>query len=323
MLRFHEPREEVDWAYFQGGPPGEPRPLVFLHGTSGTAGAFFFQVRALARKGYRVLSVQYPAYGSPEEWCKGFDLFLDALKCKSVHILGAGLGGFLAQHYAARYAHRVSSLALCNSFATTHAFAARAGVLTNAVQIVPSPLLSPLLRQMVLDAFPQGGGMDLPAKQAVDWMAQQVNDLCGSDLASRILLNCTPSSAGALSLDAARMTLLESSGETMVPEELRLQLRGLYPGARLAQLKASGDFPFLSRPDEVTLFLEVHMRSAGVFADNGPALIAPSMPLAGDGIDAGLVGLHAGWGADHRSARSEQPPRRPAWKNPFEDDPLL
>ena len=34
---------------------------------SGTAGAFFLQVRALARKGYRVLSVQYPAYGSPEE----------------------------------------------------------------------------------------------------------------------------------------------------------------------------------------------------------------------------------------------------------------
>jgi maspardin len=37
-----------------------------------------------------------------------------------------------------------------------------------------------------------------------------------------------------------------------------------YPSARRAVLRTGGDFPFLSRPDEVTLYLQLHMRQVGV-----------------------------------------------------------
>ena len=81
-----------------------------------------------------------------------------------------------------------------------------------------------------------------------------------------------------------QVTVLESSGETMVPEDLRRQLKMLcltsfscadwkrvavisvkrlekcqlsqldefcrYKGASFAELKSRGDFPYLSRPDE-------------------------------------------------------------------------
>ncbi|CAE7246707.1 spg21 [Symbiodinium necroappetens] len=57
----------------------------------------------------------------------------------------------------------------------------------------------------------------------------------------------------------------------MVPEELRRQLKLLYKGASFAELKSRGDFPYLSRPDEVTLFVEVHMRRFGAFAQ-GPSV---------------------------------------------------
>lgn len=42
-----------------------------------------------------------------------------------------------------------------------------------------------------------------------------------------------------------------------VPQELKEQLNERYPGARKAVLKTGGDFPFLSRPDEVNLYLQV------------------------------------------------------------------
>lgn len=43
-----------------------------------------------------------------------------------------------------------------------------------------------------------------------------------------------------------------------IPQQLKDQLSERYPGARRAYLKTGGDFPFLSRPDEVNLHLQVN-----------------------------------------------------------------
>ena len=42
-----------------------------------------------------------------------------------------------------------------------------------------------------------------------------------------------------------------------IPQQLKDQVNERYPGARRAILKTGGDFPFLSRPDEVNLYLQV------------------------------------------------------------------
>jgi len=326
LFKWTHPRTDLAWSYYQAGTAGEGDPIIFLHGTSGTAGAFFYQVQALARKGYRVISAQYPAYNTLDEWCKGFDIFLDAMKCRKSHIFGAGLGGYLAQHFAVRYPLRVRSLLLCNTFVTTAFFAEEAGTLASVIFMMPTPLL----QKVVLDAFPQTG-MELSAKQAVDFVALQVNDLSGSDIASRLKLNCTMSNVGNIQLQLRCITIVESNGETMVPDKLRRELRAFYPDARVAQLKASGDFPYLSGPDEATLFVEVHMRGMGVFpSSHSPSDFAhaPTLATARDldapaSRSAGKDG--AGTSAHNLLMAAAAPPQRPRpiWKNPFEDDPLL
>ncbi|XP_042428248.1 maspardin-like isoform X4 [Zingiber officinale] len=57
-----------------------------------------------------------------------------------------------------------------------------------------------------------------------------------------------------------------------VPQQLKDQVSERFPGARRAILKTGGDFPFLSRPDEVNLYLQLHLRRVGVEAqlDNQP-----------------------------------------------------
>lgn len=336
LLKAHLPRAEVDWAYYQAGPTSQPDPLIFLHGTSGTAAAFFYQVQALGAKGYRVISAQYPAYDTPEDWSKGFDHFLDILRCKGAHVFGAGLGGFLAQDFAAKYPHRLRSLLLCNSFASTRSFAEKAGHMASVVHITPTPLL----RKFVFDSFPQVS-MTLAAKQAIDFVADQVNEISGIDLAGRLSLNSTESCAAVASLEAGKITLIESSGETMVPDELRRELRHRYASCRMAEMKSGGDFPFLSHPDEVTLFVEVHMRGIGVFAGGRAPVAAGHDAASAEAWTRSSAG--AGYVAEvpappRAPAASEveepAPVRRPKWINPFdeppprisakyEDDPLL
>jgi len=325
LLKAHLPRAEVDWAYYQDGPKGSTDPIIFLHGTSGTAAAFFYQVEMLSAKGFRVISAQYPAYGTLEEWSKGFDHFLDLLRCKAAHVFGAGLGGYLAQHFASRYPHRVRSLILCNAFASTRSFADKAGALASVVHITPTPIL----RRMILDSLISSVPMTLQVKQAVDFVASQVEEISGTDIAGRLSLNSTENYVGALNLDDARITLIETAGETMVPEELRRELRHRYSAARVAELKYAGDFPFLSQPDEVALFVEVHMRGIGVFAGGRAPSFSDASPESSPAARKGSG--YAGSGRSVPSAAAPAavleepapaPVRRPKWINPFDDPPV-
>jgi len=109
----------------------------------------------------------------------------------------------------------------------------------------------------------------------------------------------------------------------MVPEELRRALGQRYPRAKRAQLKASGDFPFLSDPEEVTLFIEVHMLGLGVV--RGIASHIPNADLEEERRkqpsevrqtqqESQIVAPSAA------SSAPAAAPARKIWKNPFEDD---
>lgn len=54
---------------------------------------------------------------------------------------------------------------------------------------------------------------------------------------------------------------LKTNDYCAIPQQLKDQLSERYPEARRAYLKSGGDFPFLSRPDEVNLHLQVQGRS--------------------------------------------------------------
>jgi maspardin len=49
----------------------------------------------------------------------------------------------------------------------------------------------------------------------------------------------------------------QTNDYSAVPQQLKDQLNERYPGAKRAELKTGGDFPFLSRSDEVNLYLQV------------------------------------------------------------------
>ncbi|KAK4435120.1 Maspardin [Sesamum alatum] len=247
------------WRYYDFGPKVVP-PLICLPGTAGTADVYYKQIMSLSMKGYRVISVDIPRVWNHQEWIQAFEKFLDAIDVHHIHLYGTSLGGFLAQLFAQHRPRRVRSLVLSNTFLETNSFAA-------AMPWAPFVGWTPsfLLKRYVLTGIRDGPHEPFIA-DSVDFVVAQVETLSRDDLASRLSLTVDAASVGPLLLSDSLITIMDTNDFCAIPQQLKDQVTERYPGARQAHLKSGGDFPFLSRPDEVNLHLQLHLRRVGVEA---------------------------------------------------------
>ncbi|XP_047327535.1 maspardin-like [Impatiens glandulifera] len=247
------------WRYYDFGPKSVP-PLICLPGIAGTADVFYKQIMSLSMKGYRVISVDIPRVWNHKEWMQAFEKFLDTIDVHHVHLYGTSLGGFLAQLFAQYRPRRVKSLILSNSFLETHKFSA-------AMPWAPIVGWTPsfLLKRYVLMGISSGPSEPFIA-DSVDFVVAQIESLHKDDLASRLHLAADTATVGSLSLSDSFITIMDTNDHCATPQQLKDAMIEQYPEARKAYLKTGGDFPFLSRPDEVNLHLQLHLRRVGVEA---------------------------------------------------------
>uniref|UniRef100_A0A2P2KJQ9 Maspardin n=1 Tax=Rhizophora mucronata TaxID=61149 RepID=A0A2P2KJQ9_RHIMU len=247
------------WRYYDFGPKAVA-PLICLPGIAGTADVYYKQIMSLSMKGYRVISIDIPRVWNHLEWIQAFEKFLDVIDVHHVHLYGTSLGGFLAQLFAQHRPRRVRSLILSNTFLDTRSFAA-------AMPWAPVVSWTPsfLLKRYVLTGIRDGPHEPFIA-DSVDFVVSQVETLSRDDLAARLTLNVDAASVGSLLLSDSSVTIMDTNDYCAIPQQLKDQLSERYPEARRAYLKSGGDFPFLSRPDEVNLHLQLHLRRVGVEA---------------------------------------------------------
>jgi len=62
-------------------------------------------------------------------------------------------------------------------------------------------------------------------------------------------------------LDQTNITIIDVLDDVIIPEVVREGVYKVYPNARQATLKSGGNFPYLSRADEINMHIEVHLRS--------------------------------------------------------------
>ncbi|XP_024378692.1 uncharacterized protein [Physcomitrium patens] len=245
------------WRYYDYGPKSVA-PLVCLSGVAGTADVFYKQILNLCLKGYRVIAADAPPVWTHQEWVSSFEKFLDALGVHHVHLYGTSLGGFLAQMFAQYRPRRVKSLLLSNSFVDNHAFQA---------SMSWSALIS-WTPEFILKRYILTGIRDDPQEpqiaDSIDFVVGQLETLSREELASRLTLNTQPATVGQLGLADSSITIMDTNDYCAIPTFLKDQVGARYPGARRALLKSGGDFPFLSRADEVNLHAQLHLRRAGV-----------------------------------------------------------
>ncbi|KAH9606700.1 hypothetical protein KSS87_003645 [Heliosperma pusillum] len=260
------------WRYYDFGPKVVP-PLICIPGTTGSPDVYYKQVMSLSMKGYRVISVDIPRVWNHHEWIHSFEKFLDAINVHHIHLYGSSLGGFLAQLFAQHRPRRVKSLVLSNTFLDTRSFAA-------GMPWAPVLSWSPsfLVKRYVLTGI-QDGPHEPFIADSVDFVVSQVDALSRDDLASRLTLTVESASVAPLLLPDGSITIMDTNDYCAIPQHLKDEVGERYPGARRADLKSGGDFPFLSRPDEVNLHLQLHLRRVGV--EPRPDLV-PGAPRIGD-----------------------------------------
>ena len=56
------------------------------------------------------------------------------------------------------------------------------------------------------------------------------------------------------------VTIIDVNDDCAIAHPVREDLYRSYPDARMAHLKSGGNFPYLSRSDDVNLHLQVHLR---------------------------------------------------------------
>lgn len=245
------------WRYYDYGPKEVP-PLVCLSGMAGTVDVFYKQILFLSMKGYRVIAADAPPVWSHQEWVNSFERFLDSMDIYHVHLYGTSLGGFLAQLFTQYRPRRVKSLVLSNTFLETRPFADK---MPWSSLINWTPCF--MLKRYILTGI-QDGPHEPFIADSVDFVVNQIETLSREDLASRFTLNTTIASIGRLLLPDSAITVMDTNDYCAIPQILKDQLGERYPGARRAFLKTGGDFPFLSRADEVNLHLQLHLRRVGV-----------------------------------------------------------
>jgi len=244
------------WQIYDTGPRDSPIPLVCLPPISGSADVFFLQCLALSSQGYRVLSVEGPPFWTCDDWCSGFKDLLDHLGLEKVHLFGAALGGFLAQKFAefTRNCPRVASLVLCNTFTDTAAF--RFEEQASFLKITPAIVL----KRMIMDGL-EVGNRDPSLVTATDFMLERLEGLGQADLASRLTLNCQPSHVEPQNVNDLPVTIIDVFDKCALSQSVREETYKFYPEAKLAHLKSGGNFPYISRSDEVNLHLHIHLRN--------------------------------------------------------------
>ncbi|CDF36879.1 unnamed protein product [Chondrus crispus] len=246
----------VDWSYYDWGPRSYPEPIVCLHSVLGSAECFFQQIISIAPRGYRVISVQIPAYWTVSEFCDAFHNFVDTIPHRRLHFYGAGLGGFLAMHYTVRKPERVASLMLTHSFLDTEAL--KFGLPYSAAMLRWLPDF--LVRSSYRTIMPKGR-VSIELANAAELAIGHTMKRSRDELASRLALAMAHSSVvSRLHIPQTAITIIDTLDRSAPAVELTQQTTGYLPDARRAFLKSGGEFPYIAVPDEVNVHLVVHLR---------------------------------------------------------------
>lgn len=119
---------------------------------------------------------------------------------------------------------------------------------------------NPLLKKMVMNGI-ETLDMDISIAKACEFMGDCLSKLSQPVLASRLCLNCTPCYVKPHLVNDLPVTILSVWDDCALSQSAKDDLYKCYPNAKLAHLKTGGNFPFLSRKEEVNMHLMVHLRS--------------------------------------------------------------
>ncbi|CAD2099824.1 acid cluster protein 33 homologue, putative [Plasmodium vinckei brucechwatti] len=260
LKKLSMPKSDLVWSYYDINSRNE-HAVIFLHGICGTAGCYFYQLEKLSNLGFRVISLQYPCYNYLQDWIKNMCNILEYLNIKKAHFFAADLGGYLIQLYAKLYPSKIGSLILCNSYRQTEGFAAIASIRSIYGKLY-SFLPHVLLKKIIIEDYIYGDCRytDLKEKNSLEFMSNEIDLISASDLGGRISLQLSSDVVDSIYANDKCITVMQTLNN-MYPDSINDDMKKAYPNAKHAIMKSGGPFPYLSRYDEVNMYILIHLKN--------------------------------------------------------------
>lgn len=118
-----------------------------------------------------------------------------------------------------------------------------------------------VMRRLVLNNYPSAK-VEEEVADSIDFMIERLDMLEQKELASRLTLNMAtgyvePQHIAAQDIKVMIMSVLD---QTAITNSVQAELLKCYPEAKEAHVKDGGNFPYLSRDQEVNMYLKIHLR---------------------------------------------------------------
>eukprot|EP00762_Andalucia_godoyi_P008454 ANDGO_05782.mRNA.1 alpha/beta hydrolase fold-1 domain-containing protein len=284
---------EASYSYYDVKPPGYvatvdcPSTVVCLPGVIGGGEQFFKIAPTLASHGHRVVCVTPPPVYDLECCIASLEAFLTSsqgLRLLEFHILGVGLGGFLAQVYAQTRPQKVLSLVIANSFASVTEFRNTASCV-DLVRVTPGFILKrALLKRFPQPAQTQGSKAavaEQPFEYSVEFMVHALEAMTQEELACRITLHTTefPMMTQAPILNPSRVTSIETLDDMSIPPVVREEMVAWWEdGLARAVMKHGGPWPWIEESEEFCMLVNVHLRRMETEIEHEKSALASGSP---------------------------------------------
>jgi maspardin len=227
------------------GQGSQATTILMLPGIQG-GGDVFFDAALRLGAALPIVTVDAPDLDDVGKMTAATAAFLDALHLDRVHILGASLGGYLAQAFALAYPGRVDQLLIANGFYDPRPFISKLPPAATFAAMDADSLvrknLAPLLEAPADD--PGVASLQAIVAALVGPVQRPTN------YKSRLLLLMGAEPLDRPQIPDSRVMVIDDDQDPMVPAEMRNALRSRYANAELHAVTGGGHMPAIQRPAE-------------------------------------------------------------------------
>ena len=251
-------------------PVGDPQTLLMIMGLAGS-GAMWFRLLPHVTRRHRAIVFDNRGTGASSPACQPQTMggmaadavaVLDAAGVETAHVMGASMGGMIAQHLALEHRDRVRSLILACTTAGGRREPPNLRLLTATVL---RPVIGPA-RTVALVApalYSSRSRTEAPERVREDIRvrgADQVRRITPLLQAAAIARHDTRSRLG--ELDGLPTLVMHGLEDRLVPPDRGRELASAIPGARLIELPGAGHLLATDAESDVAAAVLTHLESA-------------------------------------------------------------
>lgn len=240
------------WHFIDTAPKGSANKpvLLMLPGTLGSADIFWNQITALKSRA-RIIALSYPLVADVDLIVGDLKALLDRLDIDRASVVGSSFGGFTAQALARAHPARIKTLFIGNSLTDMKLIAAGFPSAAELIAMPPKALRAQMSAQIGAWAGAMG--------------RSEVGELLIRDLHHhlpprgpklRLAAIMAAREIPVARVEDSQIVIIDSADDPLILENVRLDVRARYPGAKLHALDHGGHFPYLTRPEIYNTILE-------------------------------------------------------------------